>query len=275
MNRQSGYRRSPSFARPYVVIIAALAVVVVGTFLAARSVNVPQPAAVSLPVTQSTAVATVAPGSTPTVPAPPDIVKQGSFATWHYTVTRQIINAAPEFHATIRYASSSIGDLKAYASENRQLATQLISTTTTPVEVEVTFNTYLQPDQYRQWIADTGFRPRIASVRAVDSADLNHRWGVGVSPLGTDVLPQSALDLEWPGSPDLTVKGVFSVRGNIAPGKLARLLSDPVVFLPDVSYAVVRREMEGTIAPIGFNMTVDLDSPFWQMEDLGLENFKQ
>lgn len=54
---------------------------------------------------------------------------------------------------------------------------------------------------------------------------------------------------------------------------LPSLLNDPLVFIPDVRLTVMRNDV-ADIVPDPSVIRHALGSPFWKMEDLGLENFR-
>lgn len=95
------------------------------------------------------------------------------------------------------------------------------------------------------------------------------RAGLAVFAQPNDVLPQSSLE-----RPDnATVVGVIVTRGTIPRDRLSDLVADPLVFIPDVTQTFIRQEMEGTV-PNPEEISMSLQSPFWAMEDFGLQNFR-
>ena len=69
------------------------------------------------------------------------------------------------------------------------------------------------------------------------------------------------------------MQGVYAVSGTIQGNMLPSLLNDPLVFIPDVRLTVMRNDV-ADIVPDPSVIRHALGSPFWKMEDLGLENFR-
>jgi hypothetical protein len=265
------------------ISLLVVAAILVLALLAARQLGTQTTSGASLrDIPQP--VKTVMPAVNPTLqPRPQEpastpprvvVVKEHDFGTWRYKVTRPDVPGATQsatMHGRITYDSSSIAALKAFAAETHRLAASLAADKR-PAQVEVTFNSYLQIDQYRKWVAKTGFVPEIADVRFVDQT--GQRWGGGVSPEGNEVAPAYQLDMASRGLSNLSLKGVYAVRGSIPADRLAAIVSDPTVFLADVTPTIVRRELEQQLGGPVPSLNILVETPFWQMEDFGLQNFK-
>lgn len=202
----------------------------------------------------------------PRIVSTPEVLRGRDMGAWSYVVSRGSDGTGTYVAAAVRYDTSSVSSLQAYAAANRVLAGQL-AITEGEVEVLVTFRSYVLPDQFRAWVARKGLTVQTTGLRILDAS--GRRTGLGVSARQNDVLPES--DLGWPGDPD--TEGVIETRGTIPTNRLLDLATDPLVFIPDVTPAVIRQEMSGIVSDPG-EISVSVGGAFWAMEDFGLQNFR-
>jgi hypothetical protein len=90
--------------------------------------------------------------------------------------------------------------------------------------------------------------------------------------------PRSPLPTTAAPGPPFSVVGVYYLSGMVDAQRLPAIAADPLVFLADVTPNIVRRDLlrRGVLAPAP-NLdwvTIQPPSPFWAMEDLGLEHFR-
>lgn len=124
---------------------------------------------------------------TPTVP-PPEEVGQGDFGTWSYKAYRWH-GPNSGIRVVTNYDTSTVESLYAYAKANRELADQLADKGGT-AQVQITFRTYVEPDQYRSWVKAHGLRVEYSELRLTDvTAGYPPDITAGAPPQGDDPLP--------------------------------------------------------------------------------------
>lgn len=276
-NRESQFRTALLLG--FLVSIALLIVLFAPRAAGSRQGNANQPVSTQeAPVSTkeapvSTQEARVEPSPLPTIEAEPTgqlpyIIKTGTYATWNYTAT-WVADGAYVMETT--YDMSSVGSIKAFAAENRQLAATLMEPGES-VQVKVTFRRAIAPEEYRSWAQQTGFVPSMGVLRYLDMA--NTRGGAGFAPEGDDVIPEAYIRPErfQPGG---RLQGVFIALGTITTDRLRDLVGHKDVFLADVTPAIVRNEIAQMVGNSEFSLEPAIDSPFWFMENYGLENFQE
>jgi hypothetical protein len=236
----------------------------------------------------------------PTPPAvtatpPPGYIYGGhDFDGWRYTYSA--LPNEGELWAEVHYDTQSVAALREYVALNRGLADQLAQTGG-GARVDITFRTYLTPDQFRTWMQAHNLYAAWSGLRVLNAqgqrADLVLPW------IYQDPLPQRLLDywltpanatpppvygLELPhGDPreiggPFTLRGVFYVTAMVDAAQLPTLAADPLVYLADVTPNAVRADLLGQgvniMSPYMSWVRVLPVSPFWQMEDFGLEQFR-
>lgn len=266
-NFLSGRRILPYTIGVLAVILIAI-ILVVGAFSQTKTqtsnsafADLPVPSTIPTVVTSPTL-----PAATPSIAEPtqtPYPLVERDFDTWFYRVA---LSNPPS--AVVVYTTTSISALQSYAASSRALASQLAGQGG-QIEVVVTFRSYVSPEQYRSWVAAKGLTPLLTSVRFVDANGL--RGATGIAPKDGDVLPLGAQST--PASS--AISGVMAVRGTIAAAQLMQLANDPLVFIPDCTTTKVRHDLTQDNVPGAEQTTVQLGSPFWDMEDFGLSNFQQ
>lgn len=202
----------------------------------------------------------------PRIVPTPDVLREADLGTWRYVVSRGSDDTGTYVAASLHHDTSSVTSLQAFAAANRVLASQL-ATTSGEVEIMITFRSYVSPEQYRTWVAQRGLIVETTGLRILSAS--GYRTGLAVTARPNDVLPES--DFVWPNDP--TTEGVIEARGTISTNRLLDLVNDPLVFIPDVTQTIVRRDIVG-IVPDPNAISMSLNGSFWQMEDLGLQNFR-
>lgn|GEM_PF-2316581 len=255
--------------------------------VAAPTNNVPLPEAIQTQAAQATIIAaaptviaetatahallpTATAASIPTL----EEVLERDYGTWSYIAGR---SSSAGMGASIRYDISSVAALNAYALANRALAAELV-TRGGEVEVYITFRTYLAPAQFRAWVAANGATVKRSMLRTIYPDGQLGTVGQGTHPGDTEPLPQHRLDQALNPTPRgtrPTLRGLYWTLITVQATQLPGIVADPLVFLADVTPNVVREDLaaagwEGVAQAI---IDVNPNSPFYMMEELGLENF--
>jgi hypothetical protein len=178
--------------------------------------------------------------------------------------------------AAVNYDNQSVAGITAYAAANRTLATQLAGSGGN-VGIEITFRSYLTVEQFRTWVAARGVNATETTLRYVDANGRRVTHGIAARP--NDVLPQTSLELAASPPKNVggqrTLRGVFQTSGTVAANRLPDLIADTQVLLLDVTPRAVQDDLIAAGVPGGSQAQVQRrGTPFWQMEDLGLENFR-
>jgi len=218
---------------------------------------------VALSVTLSTSVGRAA-------PAPQ--MHGHNYGAWSYTATRSSDHGRLE--AAVRYDNSSIAGLRAYADANRILANQL-ARSSGEIEVQITFSTPMDPVKFRSWATNVGLTVQAADIRTVNAK--GRRSTIAVFPRGSDPLPQAIIDRQLARNltiDPLTIRGVVDARGTIDATRLPSVVADTNVFLADVTPSVIRRDLSNEGEVDATQTLVQVQPPFWALEDLGLDNFR-
>lgn len=190
------------------------------------------------------------------------VLLQKKYETWSYVAAR---SQEDGLIATIHFETHSIAALKAFAAANRELASEL-ALQDGQADVMITFRHQVLPDQFRDWVK--------ANDITVKGTDLREGSGAGRSTASIlaekdDPLPQKYVD-----QPPRITGGVIDVGGIVDSKRLPQLTSDPLVFLVDVTPSIVRQELTAIGVTDAAEAHISTKAPFWSMEELGLENFK-
>lgn len=184
------------------------------------------------------------------------------------------------FEAQVWYDQSSVGALKSFAAANQAIAAQ-IKGSDTPIDIAVTFRAPLPIDTFRSWAKSAGMKVDAVDIRTTTAT--GERGTIGIFPHADDPLPQAALDGQMASASGkvgkLSIGGVTTVHGAVRSSSVAQLMTDNRVFLVDVTAAVIRAEFAsaGIVAADQLpaaKLIVISQPPFWQMEELGLQNFR-
>jgi hypothetical protein len=225
-----------------------------------------------------------------------DETGSADFGIWNYGYG--VIHSEAETWATVYYDTHSVQALQAYAAANRTLAGQLAQTPG-GVRVDVTFRDYVAPESFQAWLRAHDFYNGWYGVRVVDPqgrrADIavpfQYTGGLPdwlmqgqVAPVSvwTTYAPPPPTPIGGYDMPDVapaqTVRGIYYVSGMVDVAQLAGIAADPLVFLADVTPNVVRADLlsKGVLvaSPYLNWVVIRPASPFWAMEDLGLEHFR-
>jgi hypothetical protein len=153
-----------------------------------------------------------------------------SHDTWSYTVEEW----QGTLFVVINPRSNSVEDFAAFEATNQQLLLELAGGQS-EVELVVTFNTLLTPDDFRTWAKLKGIRVKEIAFR--------HLQNPSQRPL---VYPNTARDPE-PIPAEINERiigyGVYSLGAYIDPANLPELSADPLVLIADVTPEKVRREL--------------------------------
>jgi hypothetical protein len=261
----------------------ALVMLLFATMLAARgttkpdqkeSLNTaPSPVRTSLPTerTPTSPATTVTVGQTTPSAVRTVETLERDYGVWGYKVGRDVNNPAIT-RGNVHYDFDTVAELNAFAAANRELALDLVSRGG-QVEVYVTFRTYLTPEQFRAWVTSRGATVSRSELRTEDQNSQEGTLWQGAIPGDTEPLPQDRLDSALQ-KYSATLRGVYSTIITVDATRLPEITTDPLVFIANVTPNVARNELHA----VGWqtqpnSLYVDPPSPFWKMEQLGLENF--
>jgi hypothetical protein len=203
------------------------------------------------------------PGSKTAATLEPGIILKRDYGLWGYTV-RQV---ASRLSVDLHYLHGTLGDLSDYAALNKEKASKLAQSAGV-VDVLITFRQPIEPTAFRKWVLGSGVEAKVASVRLQSLAGA--RGTLTITRSESDPLPQDALDKVSKSLP--TVEGVYSVRGEVAAGRLTAIASDPMVFIVDVTPTLARLDLADAGVPGAHEVTINAESPFTEMEKFGLVN---
>jgi hypothetical protein len=205
-------------------------------------------------------------------------VLERDYGVWGYKVSRYV-DAPTTTSGNINYDFDTVAELNAFAAANQVLATSLASRGG-QAEVYVTFRTYLTPEQFRAWIRARGANVGQSMLRTVYPDGQEGTLGQGSHQGDTEPLPQDRLDkalqiqLRGEVKYALTLRGLYYTLITVDATRLPEIAADPLVFIANVTPNVVRNELHA----VGWqtqekSLFVNPPTPFWKMEELGLENF--
>ena len=197
--------------------------------------------------------------------------------SWKYRVGQTNGNL---FEAQVWYNMGSVAALKSFAAANQAIAAQ-IKGSDVPIDVAVTFRAPLPLDTFRSWTKSAGMKVDAVDIRTTTAT--GERGTIGIFPHADDPLPQATLDGQLASASGkvgkLSVGGVTTVHGSVRASSVAQLMADNRVSLVDVTAAVIRAEFAsaGLVAADRLpaaKLVVIAQPPCWQMEALGLQNFR-
>ena len=189
------------------------------------------------------------------------VVFSRDYRLWSYVATRR----ASGLSVDVSYIHGTASDLEEFVVVNKERA-GVLARSGGVVDVLVTFRSLIEPDAFREWVPARGLDARLVSLRLQEAGGA--RGTLTVAARKDDPLPQDALR---PGSGDLPpALGVYSVRGFIPAERLPDLASDPTVFVADVTLTLARLELIESNIPGAKDAAVNAESPFADMEELGL-----
>jgi hypothetical protein len=180
---------------------------------------------------------------------------------WGYTA-RQI---ASGLSVDLHYLHGTLRDLNDYAALNKERAGKLAQSGGV-VDLLITFRQPLKPTAFRKWVLASSMDATVASVRLQSLTGA--RGTLTITRRESDPLPQDDLDKVSKSLP--TVEGVYSVRGKVAAEQLSTIATDPMVFIVDVTPTLVRLDLVDAGVPGASEATINAESPFTEMEKLGL-----
>ncbi len=230
------------------------------------------------------------PQATPWPTAVGDESGRRDFGAWGYTYSYG--RDWGDLFAAVYYDDSSVAGLEAYVQANRALADQLaqlrgdesFSPSRGLARVDLTFRGYVAPEQARAWVQAHTLLVEYAVLRVYDPQGLRLDFTVLTGDVN-DPIPAWYIDRELnppnvPSCGPFTMQGggVFFVTALADPAALPALAADPLVYLADVTPNAVRRDLWQQYQETRTNsfkwVRVQNGSPFWAMEDLGLEHFR-
>lgn len=227
------------------------------------------------------------------IPWPTPVGYEGGghdFGAWQYTYTYD--RDWGDLFAMVHYDDSTVAGVQAYTQANRDLAAQLaqqgIDVPFGPgpgqARVDLTFRSYVAPDQARTWMQAHHLLTQYAVLRVYDPQGTRLDLTVPTSdvnyPLPADDIDRALNPEDTPSCGPFTLRGggVYFVTALADPAQLPALAADPLVYLADVTPNAVRHDLwqryDVTHASSFQWVHVQNGSPFWAMEDLGLEHFR-
>jgi hypothetical protein len=187
-------------------------------------------------------------------------LREKDFGAWRYVVGR----SEKGLGAMIFLREYSAEGLHAFAEANRSLAEQLAATNET-VPVEITFKAPVPLDQFRVWAKSKSILVEEAQLR--QKAPYDTRGTLVVPGTKDDPLPEASVRKYTFGP----ISGVFYVRTTIPSQQLREFVTDPLVFLVDVSPIYVRKDLvEVGMAGAETARVMHYHGIFWEMENVGV-----
>lgn len=194
-------------------------------------------------------------------PDNPQVIRSCDFGIWKYSVAP---DEQKKLHVSVYYRHDSVNDLKKYAAANKTLLAQAVQLGG-EVRIAVTFHNVVKPDKFREWAKANGIQ--VEQVQLTTGGVGFSRVTIGVGGKPGDPLPQSVIDQIGP------VQGVFGVYCTVAASRLSQIANDPLVFLVDVTPALVPNDLAKDGIPGIAPSDVEVFLAFAYMENLGLQNF--
>jgi hypothetical protein len=178
-------------------------------------------------------------------------------------------------HAVFSIDQSTVAALKAFAEDNKQLASQLAKSSD-QAEVTIWFRSPMEPEQFRAWARAKDLQVRESGLPVVPGWEsfLAGNYARIVGNLVDPLAAQPNQDLKM-------YEGVIETRAVAQSAHLTEIASDPLVFLVDVSTSILYQD---TVKPaqvrdlsefprIQFDYS-EKGFLYRNMKSLGLENFQ-
>lgn len=202
------------------------------------------------------------------------VIAQKDNGTWQYVTTA---SESGQIQVAIGHDSSSVQALKAFAQANRDLAKPLV-TPGAKLDALITFNRPFTIDDFKKFVTDNQLSVSGYTLRA--TAPDGHRWTIGGTPRGGDLVPQDLLDKQFAytvaHAPGAGLNGVVDVTVSFDAAQFGNVQATQGVFLVDITRTVAVAESR-LVAPqvVGTaKVLVDEAHPYWALEDLGPQNFR-
>lgn len=212
------------------------------------------------------------------------------FGAWRYAYSYD--RSWGDLTVDVHYDNRSVAGLAAYVQANRALAADFaqhggdesFTISQGMARVDLTFRSYVDPDQARAWIQAHHLLTAYAVLRVYDPQGTRLDYTVPTDDVN-DPLPARGMAYvlhpsDEPSCGPFTLRGggVYFVTALADPAQLPALAADPLVYLADVTPDAVRRDLwqrfhETRTSSFQWVRVQD-GSPFWAMEDLGLEHFR-
>lgn len=212
-------------------------------------------------------------------PNPPAAMARSPIADVRLDGFRYIVNQddVGDFFVFVEWDWHSVAGLKAYAAESRRQGDFLLRQGVNQFYVLVAFNHPLSVEKFTRLVADVDMQVKSYRIRVIDGQGM--RATIGGSPIGGELVPAWRLQdtlqrmAEVSGGQTKFV-GFYEVEGVVSGECYKKLLAHPRVFLVDVLVTLARRILQQR----GWKVRLDKiqwtgGSPYWDMEDLGLEHF--
>jgi hypothetical protein len=227
------------------------------------------------------------------------------YGSWSFTATRDWPNvldlATWDVRVHFERKIGSVQDLKSYAESNNELAGQLAQEGgDEPVQVLVTFRSYMSPEEFNQWASALGIHPTYVELRVVYDRDPLYTpspyqgTGQEIEPPSVlridcsdgdpEALPQARVDeaLAQQGKVALDegyklreVKGLYFTVATVQAKQLPMIATNDLVFLADISYEWAVHDLEANEG-VKRERVITMPIPtsvFPSMEQVGLGNF--
>lgn len=184
--------------------------------------------------------------------------------------------------AVVMYDASSPEAIRHYAAASRARGQELIDSGVTELYVWVTFRYPLDLSVFEDMVKQSGLDVKGYQLRALGQK--GDRVTINGGPERGVLVPLEQLDRAMKGiqaheNNQAELKGVFAVSGVVSVEGYKKLVQDPHVFLVDVTGSLVYHHPAfKNRVRMGWKEFVDMfqfvsGSPFWYMENFGLEKF--
>lgn len=214
--------------------------------------------AVALGFAATTSKDTVKAGGMATI-ACPTCRYQANHQTYQVMVTDSDAGAN-KYSAGVMYDTSSAAGINAYVQANKTQAPTVFAKHAT-LKALVTFARPLSFDEFRKLMGHSGITVESFGIRGIDPDGT--RSTIFGKPKGADIAGEKVWqDVKG----NSKFKGFFSANATLNAGAYGTLTQSADVYLVDIMDAAVRDEVTSQYSP----NNVQLKSPYWDMEDLGM-----
>lgn len=189
------------------------------------------------------------------------LILSRDFELWHYDVTASESGLSMD----VGYIHGSKDDLYRFVEMNRASAADL-ARKGGEVDVLITFRKLIAPDLFRRWAQLRALKIQFAALRLREEG--GSRGTLTVAARSDDPLPQERIDAVRGKLPE--VMGVYSTRATVPAESLPDLVADPAIFVADVTPTLARLDFTSQGYVSATTATVNADSPFPEMEELGI-----